>query len=145
MNIDQIATRFTDHPDPAPGDVTIDDTYRQHWWLPIIGPTATCILNHLATSDDGTSNWQITQTPELAFALGLGKGTAKNSPLIRSIDRLTRFGFGYWDVEPGQGCDPCVSLYRTIALVPQRSIAKWPTTLQQAHAIDLAERYRSVS
>jgi hypothetical protein len=145
MNIDQIATRIIDRPEPSPSDVTIDDNYRQRWWLPIIGPTATCILNHLATSDDGTSSWQLTSVPELAFALGLGKGTAKNSPLIRSIDRLTRFGFGAWDVEPGQGCDPCVSLYRTVGLVPQRNIAKWPATLQQAHAIDLAEMHRNVS
>lgn len=145
MNIDQIASRFIDRSDPSPGDVPIGDTYRRRWWLPIIGPTATCILNHLAASDDGTSSWQVTPTPELAFALGLGKGTAKNSPLIRSIDRLARFDFGTWDVEPGQDCYPCVSLYRTIGLVPQRSVAKWPAALQQAHAIDIAEMHRKVS
>ena len=145
MNIDQIATRFIDRPGPSPGDVTIHDTYRQRWWLPIIGPTATCILNHLAATDDDTSSWNVTPTPQFAFALGLGKGTARNSPLIRSIDRLTRFGFGTWDVEPGEGCDPCVSLYRTIRLVPQRSVAKWPASLQQAHAIDLADMYRKAS
>ncbi|MBT8240902.1 MAG: hypothetical protein KJN63_06710 [Acidimicrobiia bacterium] len=145
MNIDQIATRFIDRPDPSPGDVPIDDTYRQRWWLPIIGPTATCILNHLAASNLGTSSWQVTPAPELAVALGLGKGTGKNSSLIRSIDRLTRFAFGTWDVEPGKSCDPCISLYRTISLVPQRSIAKWPATLRQAHAIDLADLYRERS
>ena len=93
MNIDQIATRFIDRPGPSPGDVTIHDTYRQRWWLPIIGPTATCILNHLAATDDDTSSWNVTPTPQFAFALGLGKGTARNSPLIRSIDRLTRLRF----------------------------------------------------
>jgi len=145
MNIDQIATRFIDRPEPSPGDVAVDDTYRRRWWLPVIGPTATCVLNHLTASDSATSSWHITPTAELAIALGLGKGTGKNSLLIRSIDRLTRFGFGYWDVEPGPGCDPCISLYRTVGLVPQRSVAKWPTTLQQAHAIDLAARYRKAS
>lgn len=145
MTIDQIASRFIDRPEPSPGDVPIGDTYRRRWWLPIIGPTATCVLNHLAAPDGGNSSWEVTPAAELAVALGLGKGTGKNSPLIRSIDRLTRFGFGYWDVEPGQGCDPCVSLYRTVRLVPQRSVANWPTTLQQAHAIDLAVMYRKAS
>lgn len=145
MNVDQIATRFIDRPESSPGDVAIGDDYRRRWWLPVIGPTATCVLNHLAAASDGTSSWQVTAAPELAVSLGLGKGTGKNSPLIRSIDRLTRFGFGYWDVEPGQGCDPCVSLYRTVGLVPQRSVAKWPTRLQQAHAIDLAAMYRKAS
>jgi len=138
MNIDQIATRFTDHPDPAPGDVPIDHPYRRRWWLPIIGPTATCILNHLADLDDD-SNWSVTLALQLAVTLGLGKGTGKQSPLIRSLDRITRFGFGYFDVEPGQDCNPCLNLYRTAGLVPQRLYRTWPSTLQQAHAIELAE------
>ena len=46
MNIEQIAIRFTDRPYPTPGEVPIDHPYRQRWWLPIIGPTSTCLLNH---------------------------------------------------------------------------------------------------
>ncbi|MCP3856747.1 MAG: hypothetical protein GY698_18730 [Actinomycetia bacterium] len=95
MNIDQIATRFIDRPDSSPGDVAIDDNYRRRWWLPVIGTTATCVLNHLTAASDGTPSWQVTAAPELAVSLGLGNGNGKNSPLTRSIDRLTRFGFGY--------------------------------------------------
>ena len=84
MNIEQIAIRFTDRPHQAPGDVPIDHHYRQRWWLPIIGPTSTCNLNHLATQ---TSNydWHLTPARNLATAIGLGKGTGKHSPLIRSL------------------------------------------------------------
>lgn len=76
MNIEQIATRFTDRPHPEPGDISIDHPYRTRWWLPIIGPTATCALTHLAT-DTTNSDWQITPATELAVSLGLGKGTAE--------------------------------------------------------------------
>jgi len=145
MNIEQIATRFTDHPAPAPGDIPIDHPYRRRWWLPIIGPTATCILNHLADSRDDPPTWSITPALDLAVILGLGKGTGRQSPLIRSLNRLTRFGFGHFDVEPSEDCDRCLTLYRTVGLVPQRLIHDWPPRLQQAHAIDLVELYRQPS
>ena len=45
MNIEQIAIQFTDRPHQAPGEVPIDHPYRQRWWLPIIGPTSTCLLS----------------------------------------------------------------------------------------------------
>ena|GEM_PF-3591635 len=126
MNIDQIiATRFTDHPHQAPGDVPIDHPYRQRWWLPIIGPTSTCLLNHLATQ--GTNDdWHLTPTRTLATAIGLGKGTGKYSPLIRSLDRLTRFGFGHFDIEPSEQSDPCITLYRTIGIYHLASPATGP-------------------
>ncbi len=145
MNIEQIATRFTDRPHPEPGDVAIDHPYRARWWLPIIGPTATCALTHLVT-DTMSSDWQLTPASELAVSLGLGKGTTTNSPLIRSLLRLTRFGFGHFDIAPGEsGSDPCLTLYRTIGLVPQRLTRNWPQPLQQAHATDLADMYRQAS
>lgn len=142
MNIDHIATRFIERLDPTPGDVPIDHPYRRRWWLPIVGPTATVLLDHLATHDDATSDWHVTPVGELATTLGLGKGTGRHSPLIRTIERLTHFGFGHLDVEPGDACDPCISLYRTIGLVPQRFVTRWPDTLQAAHAVDLAHLYR---
>ncbi len=145
MNIEQIATRFTDRPHPEPGDVAIDHPYRARWWLPIIGPTATCILNHLGDLLDD-SNWSVTPALELAVRLGLGKGTGTSSPLIRSLERLTRFGFGHFDIAPGEpNSDPCLTLYRTIALVPERLTRNWPQPLRLAHAIDLADMYRQAS
>jgi len=80
MNIEQIATRFTDRPNAEPGDVAIDHPYRTRWWLPVIGPTATCALTHLAT-DTMNSDWQLTPASELAVNLGLGKGTATHAAL----------------------------------------------------------------
>ncbi len=145
MHIEQIATRFDDRPDPQPGDTPIAHPYRARWWLPVIGPTASCALTHLST-DTANSAWQLTAASELAAALGLGRACSTNSALIKSLMRLTQFGFGHFDIEPGHpGCDPCLTLYRTASLVPQRFTRRWPEALQQAHAIDLAELHRQTA
>ena len=144
MNLEQIAIRFTDRPHPTPGDVPIDHPYRQRWWLPIIGPTSTCLLNHLATHASN-DDWHLTPARTLATAIGLGKGAGKHSPLIRSLDRLTRFGFGHFDIEPNDRSDPCITLYRTIGFPAPRLTRNWPDDLQQAHALELAEMYHRAS
>jgi len=144
MSIEQIAVRFTDHPYPTPGDVPIDHPYRQRWWLPIIGPTATCLLNHLGQHAD-EDTWRLHPARTLAATIGLGRGAGKHSPLIRSLNRLTRFGFGHFDIEPGDQSDPCITLYRTIGLPSPRLTKNWPDDMQQAHALELAEMYHQAS
>ncbi len=143
MTIERIATRFVNHPYPKTSHVPIEGQYRKRWWLPVVGPTATCLLDLLA--DDIDSSWRTHQAVELSAALGLGARTGASSPLIRTMNRLTQFGVGEFDIAPGEGPEPCLSVYRTVPLIPQRSIAKWPEALQVAHGIDLAERYRQAS
>ncbi len=144
MHIDQIATRFDNRPNPQPGDVPITHHYRQRWWLPIIGPTATCLLTHLAEA--GTvDTWTLTPAAELAHALGLGNASTTNSPLIRAFRRIVLFGLGHFDIEPGDhGSDPCITIYRTVPLVPEHHTRRWPHTMRQTHAGDLAAIYRQV-
>ena len=144
MHIHRIATRIIDRLDHRPGDVTLDHPYRRRWWLPVIGPTATILLDHLGEST--APNWQVHDTADLATSLGLGRGTGIHSPLIRTFDRLTRFGFGTFDIEPGHpDADPCVTLWATIGLVPERTTRSWPEAMQHAHAIDLAALHRAAA
>ncbi len=144
MTIDHIATRFDDHPHPQPGHVTIDDPYRRRWWLPVLGPTSTCLLNHLCTKRlDGA--WCTHDACELAAALGVGTGTGHGSPLMRTLKRLIRFRFGHFDIAPDQGPEPCLTLYRTVPLVPERYTSRWPDTLQLAHHSELAGLHRQMS
>lgn len=140
MNINQIAIRFNDHPNPTLGSTPIEHPYRQRWWLPIIGPTSTCLLNHLAPQA-ANDDWHLTQVTTLAATIGLGKGTGRHSPLLKSIDRLIRFDFGHYDLEPSDHTDPCITLYRTTSLPPAHMTQNWPTEMQQAHALDLADLY----
>ncbi len=144
MNISQIATRIVDRSDHRPGDVDLTHPYRRRWWLPVIGPTATILLDHLAQPT--TTDWQIHDTTDLATSLGLGRGTGRHSPLIRTFDRIARFGFGTFEIEPGHpDADPCITLWATIGLVPERSIRRWPQAMQQAHAIELATLHRAAA
>ncbi len=144
MHIEHIATRIIDRLDHRPGDVPIDHPYRRRWWLPVIGPTATILLDHLA--ENTTPNWQVHDTADLATSLGLGARTGVHSPLIRTFDRICRFGFGTFDIEPGHpDADPCVTLWATIGLVTERVTRRWPQPMQQAHAIDLAALHRAAA
>lgn len=143
MHIHQIATRFIDRLDHRPGDVPLAHEYRRRWWLPVIGPTATVLLDHLDGSDNA---WQVHDTLELSTALGLGRGTGIQSPLIRTFTRLTRFGFGNFDIEPADPTsDPCITVWSSIGLVPERITRGWPATMQQAHAEDLAALQRAAA
>ena len=144
MHIHQIATRLRDRHDHRPGDIHLSHPYRRRWWLPVIGPTATVLLDHLTRLD--IHDWQIHGTAELATALGLGRGAGLHSPLIRTINRLTRYGFGTFDIEPGHAdSDPCFTLWSTIRLVPERTTRSWPPAMQQAHAEDLAALHRAAA
>ena len=137
MSIDQIAVRFTNRPHPTPIEISISPPYRQRWWLPIIGPTATCLLTHLDrhTNND---NWGLLPAQDLATALGLGNGTSKRSPLIRSLHRLTQFGFGHFEIEPDDHSDPCITLYRTTSPPPAHLTRQWPADMKHAHDLELA-------
>ncbi|MFN3217674.1 MAG: hypothetical protein ACE367_14360 [Acidimicrobiales bacterium] len=54
MHIDRIAARIIDRFDHRPGDVELDHPYRHRWWLSVIGPTATVLLDHLTAIDTTT-------------------------------------------------------------------------------------------
>ena len=133
----RIATRLTDRPHHRPGDVDLAHPYRRRWWLPIIGPSATVLLDHL--TDTATDDWQVHDATELAIRLGLG--TRHRTPLPTDPHLSTgssRFGFGHFDIEPGDpDADPCLTLWTTIGLVPERSTRRWPDPMRRAHASDL--------
>ncbi|MFN3217672.1 MAG: hypothetical protein ACE367_14350 [Acidimicrobiales bacterium] len=136
MHHTRIATRLTDRPHPTPTDIDIAHPYRRRWWLPIIGPSATVLLDHLTHT--ATDHWQVHDATELAIRLGLGKGTGRHSPLIRTCDRLVTFGFGRYDIEPGDPtAEPCLTIWTTTSIVTERSTRRWPEPMRRAHTADL--------
>ncbi len=142
MNIPQIAVTFADRNSRHPGDINITHPYRRRWWLPVIGPTATVLLDHLSDHDPG--HWQIYNTAELATTLGLSAATGLNSPLLRTFHRLVRFGFATFDIEPGQtSSGACLTAWNTTRLVPEYHTRKWAPTIQDAHLQDLAAIHRA--
>lgn len=81
-------------------------------WLPLMGPTA-WLLGNLLTKQlaDGRPDRATWEIPVLARRIGVGKGTAKDSPIPKAIGRLIRFGVvteedGIYVVRRGWGIPP---------------------------------------
>lgn len=65
--------------------------------VPILGPTATLIVHRAASYFAAGDTWVQFELTDLGQTFGLGHGTGPNSPLLRAIGRIHRFGFGHLD------------------------------------------------
>lgn len=75
----------------TPGELPVWSGETEMLWLPTLGPASVCLLRHaarvLAIEPDGV----VVPAAELGSALSLG-GVGLNSPLVRTMHRLARFG-----------------------------------------------------
>src|SRR5829696_8478862 len=83
----------------------LHDTLEQPEWLkaasndllayitPILGPTSTLIVHRFAWYFAAGAEWHQIQLDELAATFGVSAGGI-NSPLVRSVQRIHRFGLG---------------------------------------------------
>lgn len=66
--------------------------YVESFWLPILGPSAVMAARHLSARLEDAPEGVRVSLAVLARQLGLGAGTGRNAPLIKSLARLTIFG-----------------------------------------------------
>ena len=66
--------------------------YVESFWTPILGPSAVMAARHLSGRLEGSPEGVTVSLAVLARQLGLGAGTGRNAPLIKSLARLTVFG-----------------------------------------------------
>jgi len=110
----------------------ISHPYRSRWWLPVIGPTATCLLDLIANSPHG--QWRTLYIDELANALGIGYKKSHRQ-LTSTLNRIVHFDLAYYEVEPGHPDSPiCITIYNTVPTVSERHTRHWNPTIQQQHA-----------
>jgi hypothetical protein len=88
----------------------IRDPLEQPTWLPaasddmlatgtpIIGPLATLIVHRIATYFIAGDDWHQFELDELGHTFAVSK-TGPNSPLVGTLDRIDRFGFGQLDAQ----------------------------------------------
>lgn len=113
--------------DPALAKVghhTVGDGFVETWWLPIVGPTSVVMLRCLASercADDG-----IVDLGVLAAALGLGKGTGPNSPVVLTLARLVGFGL----IRVTAGAPPVVTVPLLLPPFPDRLRHRLPERLR---------------
>ena len=118
-----------DHPDERVSRVGFDLTspYVEQCWGPVVGPSATMLLRRMPTLWTERVPATITHR-ELARSLGLGGGTANNSRLAYTLDRINRFGLATWDRQAGT-----LDVYLQVAGLTQPQLHRLPEWTQRAH------------
>lgn len=100
--------------------------YTEMFWLPVIGPTATLALRRLCRWTDESPNGFRVSLENLAVTLGLGKATSRNSSLIRTMARLSDFGFACREGDN-------FAVRRVVPIVPARFTERFPVGLANRH------------
>src|SRR5438067_7621342 len=75
------------------------DSYCERFWLPSIGPSVYLLGRRFVVWLDANPDGLTVPLVPLSAAIGLGRGTGRNAPLIRSLARMVAFGLAR--VDPG--------------------------------------------
>jgi len=70
----------------------VDSSYVESYWLPILGPSATWMARRLVSRLYAQGSFIEVPLVELSTSIGLGHGTARNAPIVRTLTRLVEFG-----------------------------------------------------
>ena len=108
--------------------------YVEAFWLPIIGPSATWALRRLTGMATACPDGARLPLTELALSLGLGAGTGRNAPIVRTISRLVTFGLAR--LNP----DGTLAVRARVAPLTNRHLLRLPPTLRAAHDKAIATR-----
>ena len=106
--------------------------YAERFWLPVIGPSALWAHRRLTAglvSDH--SGYQLNLTT-LSREIGLGTGTGRNSPVVRTLARLVDFHLA-------EIIDDRLGVYTSLPPLTRRQSARLPDHLAHRHR-DLAVR-----
>lgn len=74
----------------------LNHPYLETFWLPVIGPTSTVLLRYVGRHVRTTS-YKPFSGEEIGQALGLSRGTGRNSALAKTFRRLAHFGLVVYD------------------------------------------------
>lgn len=111
-------------------------SYVETYWLGVLGPSTTWLLRRLVAGLDAQPEGYDLDLDETAGRLGLGDRRSKNSPFVRSFERLVKF-----ELAQRQG-DGVLAVRRRVPPLSRRQVARLPETLQAAHQIWLEEQLR---
>ena len=140
MHIERVHIRLISHPNPLRGLFALDASYVEDYWMSVIGPTSVAILRHVARRADVYGDPGATDdTSELGCVFGLGSGTGRWSPLLKTFDRLCHFGIAQWDIAPADAdALVAVSIYNRLDVVPLGHLRRWSEHRQATHRAELA-------
>lgn len=106
--------------------------YLEQCWAPLVGPSSVLLLRRCAWL---WREGEPAKLPleDLAAQLGLGRGTGRNSPARRTVERVVQFRFAAMPA-PGE-----LHVYTEIAPVPAYKLDRLPSWCQTQHERLLGE------
>jgi len=79
-------------PELATSGVDPRDPYVERFWLPVLGPSTVLLLRRFARGFEEQPSGFRVGVRDTSLALGLGRGTGRNSPIMHTVDRAATFG-----------------------------------------------------
>ncbi len=104
----------------------VDSAYVESYWLPILGPSATWIARQLVRRLYTQGSFIEVRLEELSTSIGLGHGTARNAPIVRTLTRLVEFGMAATG-GTAYAIRPC------FPSLPARLLERLPQSLVDSH------------
>lgn len=104
-----------------------DSGFVEIFWLPVLGPSATCLFRRLNLFLEGSPGGMTVEMNDLGRELGLGTSESRHAPLPRAISRLVRFGLATRSVS-GQ-----LAVRRTAGPLSQHLFNGLPTEIQETY------------
>lgn len=106
--------------------------YVERFWLPVLGPSTTFLLRHLAAHLEADGEGVRLDASETAGALGLGMQSGRHSPFLRAIRRASDFDLVVLGERQATGVARVLVRSRLPRLSP-RLLDRLPEALRDAH------------
>lgn len=111
--------------------------YVERFWLGIIGPSTVLLLRRFARGLDERPDGFRVPVVDTARALGLGSGTGRNAPIMRTIDRACTFGLAR------RSAPDEVAVRTHLPELHRRQLDRLPIALQRTHRRWLEQQRRT--
>jgi hypothetical protein len=108
------------------GGFPVGSQYVEAVWLGTLGPSATLALRRLGRVAAARPEGVRVNVAELAVSLGLGAGIGKNSPIVRTLRRLERFGLA-------RRSGDVFLVRRAVGALPECQVSRLPAALAAFH------------
>lgn len=117
-------------PDPVIDQVGHDlrSPYVEQFWLPILGPSTTLLLRHIATWFEEHPDGFDLPVLDTACALGLGTRGGRNAPFPRALERSTTFKLSR------RPAPDALEVRRRVPPLTRIQVTRLPAVLRDAHA-----------
>src|ERR1700679_242856 len=104
--------------------------YVERFWLGVLGPSTTWLLRRMAAGFDSAPDGFELPLGETARALGLGDRGGRNSPFLRTVNRMIQFELAQVVGPPSAGE---LAVRRRLPPLNRRQIVRLAPEIQAAH------------